>query len=176
MSDAKPWTNEERMAEDIRSFLVYMRARKWGQDTDICCVVAENLCDDADKAVTSIETTLAERDERIEELEAEVEESDEGDDIRMRMAKNLTSIANALRGEPPELTTWSWHDLAEVASSLAESQRLADEFGRANDKRLAFIRGHGGKWQAFDEYRALSAEADTKYDAYKKHRAEEGKK
>ena len=43
--------------------------------------------------------------------------TDEEDQLRAIMADLLTRTANALRGEPPPLTLWSWHDLPERAAA-----------------------------------------------------------
>ncbi|MFM1991302.1 MAG: hypothetical protein RJA99_4259 [Pseudomonadota bacterium] len=39
------------------------------------------------------------------------------DRLRKRMADLLTRTAISLRGEPPPLTSWSWHDLPELAAA-----------------------------------------------------------
>lgn len=36
------------------------------------------------------------------------------------MSDTLRKVANALNGPPPELTSWSWHDLPERAQELVE--------------------------------------------------------
>ena len=43
--------------------------------------------------------------------------TDEEDQLRAIMADLLTRTANALRGDPPPLTSWSWHDLPERAAA-----------------------------------------------------------
>jgi hypothetical protein len=45
-----------------------------------------------------------------------------------RQGELLRGVANALKGPPPELTTWSHHDLPEVAAELkAKVQELETE-------------------------------------------------
>lgn len=38
--------------------------------------------------------------------------------LRENLATLLTRTANALKGDPPALVSWSWHDLPEVAADL----------------------------------------------------------
>lgn len=47
--------------------------------------------------------------------------------LRENLATLLTRTANALKGDPPPLTSWSWHDLPDVAG---EGRRLRDEIAR----------------------------------------------
>jgi hypothetical protein len=60
------------------------------------------------------------------ELERAVQDRDELSVLTKRQSDLLTGVANALRGEPDELTLWSHHDLpqraAEARKSLAESE------------------------------------------------------
>lgn len=42
----------------------------------------------------------------------------EGANLRERLSSILTRTANALRGEPPPLVSWSWHDLPERVAKL----------------------------------------------------------
>jgi len=45
----------------------------------------------------------------------------------VQQAKILTGVANALRGDPPDLHHWSHHDLAERARDVvAENKRLRE--------------------------------------------------
>ena len=57
--------------------------------------------------------------------------TDEEDQMRAIMADLLTRTANALRGDPPPLTAWSWHDLPERAAAAIAAidvlQRMALE-------------------------------------------------
>lgn len=49
----------------------------------------------------------------------------EGHPLITRQGDLLTGVANALRGQPPELTSWSHHDLPELAvKTVAERDRL----------------------------------------------------
>lgn len=74
-----------------------------------------------------------------------------------RQGELLTAAANALRGDPPPLTTWSHHDVAELACLLreraekAEAQvrrvlALADEYARGRgaptSRRIRFAIDH----------------------------------
>lgn len=43
--------------------------------------------------------------------------------ILQRQGELLTGIANALKGPPPELTTWSHHDLPELAAAVVADAR-----------------------------------------------------
>ncbi len=52
---------------------------------------------------------------------AEVEESDA---LRERLAGLLTRTVNVLRGEPPENTQWSWHDIPERTEELKATVAL----------------------------------------------------
>jgi hypothetical protein len=54
-------------------------------------------------------------DERIKELEQSAEE-----DFKhiMRQSALLTSSVNLIKGDPPELTRWSHHDLPELVKSV----------------------------------------------------------
>jgi len=53
-----------------------------------------------------------------------------------RQGDLLTGVANALNGPPPDLTTWSHHDLPEKAQALAE--RVAVDFTPAE---LSYVLG-----------------------------------
>jgi hypothetical protein len=44
--------------------------------------------------------------------------ADEEAATRERLSELLTGVANAFKGEPPELTSWSWHDLPELAEKI----------------------------------------------------------
>lgn len=60
---------------------------------------------------------------RVEELNSEL---DEATALIAKQATILTGVANALHGDPPPLTTWSHHDLAELAAAMVaelESRR-----------------------------------------------------
>ena len=49
----------------------------------------------------------------------------EADGVIDMLSLRLQQIAVALKGEPPVLTLWSWHDLPELVTALrAENERL----------------------------------------------------
>lgn len=78
----------------------------------------------------------------LPDLLGEVErlrEEEEGlDDLVGRQGDILTRAANALNGPPPELTTWSHHDLGEKAEDLvAERDRLRTALERVKELALA---------------------------------------
>ena len=63
--------------------------------------------------------------ERADRLQEEVEEYDA---ILRRQGDLLTRTVNALRGNPPPLTSWSHHDIPELAAEkVAEVERLTAE-------------------------------------------------
>ena len=45
-------------------------------------------------------------------------DADECDALRAKLADTLTRTAEALKGPPPPLHAWGWHDLPEIASKL----------------------------------------------------------
>jgi hypothetical protein len=49
----------------------------------------------------------------------------------------LTQTANAMKGPPPELTSWSWHDLPVIAQKWARVIRAAKDFRRAQGVTVA---------------------------------------
>jgi len=69
-------------------------------------------------------------EEEVAELERELAnariEAEEDDMTRGRMRDILVATANALKGEPGELRSHSWHDLAEVAKKLREGLQDPD--------------------------------------------------
>lgn len=79
--------------------------------------------------------------------EAEVKrlrsEADENNALRERLAGLLSAVALALRGPPPPLTLWSWHDLPERAAAAIAAidlmQRTAQHLaaGRLHDSDCA---------------------------------------
>jgi len=63
--------------------------------------------------------------ERADRLQEEVEEYDA---TLTRQSDLLTRTVNALRGDPPPLTSWSHHDIPELAAEkVAEVERLTAE-------------------------------------------------
>ena len=88
------------------------------------------------KRITEMEsqlTTLREGCEMAAEIAradaaklAELEEGiAESDDLRERLAKILSDTANALHGGPLPNGFWSWHDLAELATSQRKALAAA---------------------------------------------------
>ena len=69
---------------------------------------------------------MAQDKARIAELEAEVKCYCE---LQDKLSVILTNTANALKGEPDELSMHSWHDLAEVATELKTQLKTAKEKG-----------------------------------------------
>ena len=60
------------------------------------------------------------REATLERENAELRESEnENDTLRHSLSDKLTRIAVTLKGEPPALTLWSWHDLPELVAALA---------------------------------------------------------
>lgn len=70
------------------------------------------------------------------------QEREEEDQLRQRMSDLLTGVANALQGEPPLLTRWSWHDLPERAAAATALLRSA--------RAIAQRQGAGTAWERFD--------------------------
>lgn len=85
---------------------------------------------------------IASQAARIAELEADAAECYV---LREKMAGLLTGVANALRGAPPPLTLWSWHDLPERAaaaiSAIDVMQRAASALATKNGCELEEDRG-----------------------------------
>lgn len=64
-----------------------------------------------------------EREREIEELHA----------LNCKLSDLLTRSVNALRGNPPPLTLWSWHDLPDrIAAAMAALQGACELAGRAD--------------------------------------------
>lgn len=58
----------------------------------------------------------------------EGEEPTEADLTMQLLATLLTRTAQGLKGDPPELAPWSWHDLPDIAARLrAFAEGVADE-------------------------------------------------
>lgn len=78
----------------------------------------------------------------VDEIRRLREESDTSYVCVKRMGDLLTGVANALRGPPPPLTLWSWHDLPDRAAAAIAAidvmQRAAlmaaDEVALPQDK------------------------------------------
>ena len=69
------------------------------------------------------EATIADKDAEIAELREEAEIS--AATIEMQ-AVILTDSVNAIRGEPPELTLWSHHDLADLIKNVLVINPIGD--------------------------------------------------
>ena len=93
--------------------------------------------------------------ERADRLQEEVEEYDA---ILRRQGDLLTRTVNALRGNPPPLTSWSHHDIPELAAEkVAEVERLTAERDAlaATVARVEEVLDH---WRTVDEGNAAYAE------------------
>jgi hypothetical protein len=89
--------------------------------------------------------------ERADRLQEEVEEYDA---ILGRQGDLLTRTVNALRGNPPPLTSWSHHDIPELAAEkVAEVARLTAERD-ALAAQVARVEALGEEWLAMDEANA----------------------
>ncbi|MDG2617712.1 hypothetical protein P7L53_15840 [Thermoleptolyngbya sichuanensis XZ-Cy5] len=81
---------------------------------------------------------------QVDQLQADLMESDE---IREKLGHLLTRTAEALKGEPPEGTWHSWHDLPQMA---ALAIRLADDAAES----VICTEGHnteGRQWVLYPE-------------------------
>lgn len=83
-------------------------------------------------AITAIREALAEQQSGIKQVielydsheqPAQQQEIDELTAQRDKLADILTRTANALKGQPAELSSHSWHDLPEVAQQLKTAQQ-----------------------------------------------------
>jgi len=92
--------------------------------------------------------------ERADRLQEEVEEYDA---ILTRQGDLLIRTVNALRGNPPPLTSWSHHDIPELAAEkVAEVARLTAErdaliaVGKRQAARLARVEALAEEWDGDD--------------------------
>jgi hypothetical protein len=60
---------------------------------------------------------------------AALEESEDDERLRERMATLLRGTANALKGDPPPLTAHNWADLPKVAAALRAEVAVAERRG-----------------------------------------------
>ena len=91
--------------------------------------------------------------ERADRLQEEIEEYDA---ILTRQSDLLTRTVNALRGNPPPLTSWSHHDIPELAAEkVAEVARLTAERD-ALAARVAQVESLADHWakRAASDYEA----------------------
>ena len=65
-------------------------------------------------ALQSLLDAASDAGEEIEELRHDLAENEA---LRERLSDLLTRTANALRGDPPPLTLWPWHDLPDRAAA-----------------------------------------------------------
>ena len=92
--------------------------------------------------------------ERADRLQEEVEEYDA---TLTRQSDLLTRTVNALRGDPPPLTSWSHHDIPKLAAEkVAEVERLTAErdaliaVGKRQAARLARVEALAEEWDGDD--------------------------
>ena len=85
----------------------------WSGTRQNCSAAVELLSQHGINASDWLAKHDAAKDARIAELEAELSDTDRLCD---KMSDILTRTANALKGEPDELTMHSWHDLPEIAA------------------------------------------------------------
>ncbi len=71
---------------------------------------------------------------RVEELNSEL---DGATALIAKQATILTGVANALHGDPPPLTTWSHHDLAELAAAMVAELETRRNTRIVNDALFA---------------------------------------
>lgn len=78
----------------------------------------ELACDESREAQGELATCRREREDETR--------------VREKLADLLRRTALALKGPPPELTSWGWHDLPDIAASLrAEQTRLREALKKA---------------------------------------------
>lgn len=89
------------------------------------------------RLATAHAAQLAAKDARIAELE-----EDAADSYRLtgRLGDLLTKTVNVLRGNPPELTSWSWHDIPELARRMDDRRKaLRDALELVEDHKAGFL-------------------------------------
>lgn len=67
------------------------------------------------RAMTEVTIAIDKLAEEIEDMRA----------LCDKLSDILTRTVNVLRGEPPPLTLWSWHDLPELASAAKQEAKKA---------------------------------------------------
>lgn len=114
--------------------------------------------------------------ERADRLQEEVEEYDA---ILTRQGDLLTRTVNALRGNPPPLTSWSHHDIPELAAEkVSEVARLTAErdaliaVGKRQAARLARVEALAEEWDGDDctdrpghDWSCYDARGDVSFNA-----------
>lgn len=96
-------------------------------------LLSRDPCAHAKTAIEMIDAMLTEQpapkwmgarfDSALHEQPAQQQEIDELTAQRDKLADILTRTANALKGQPAELSSHSWHDLPEVAQQLKSAQQ-----------------------------------------------------
>lgn len=86
----------------------------------------------------------------LRRLHAELVESDA---LREKMSDILRRTANALKGEPDDLTLHSWHDLTEVAMTLRYE---VDAIAAIKEERDALRSENAALWADAERYRWLA--------------------
>ena len=73
------------------------------------------------RAVPDTPTADLDRIATLERENAKLNEMSEEDDaLRDLLSEKLARIAVAIKGEPPPLTLWGWHDLPELVTAMME--------------------------------------------------------
>ena len=86
----------------------------------------EDVTPKGNELLPNVETVLAALRRALEQpAQQEIEELTAQRD---KLADILTRTANALKGEPAELSAHSWHDLPEVAQQLKTAQQEPDKY------------------------------------------------
>lgn len=67
--------------------------------------------------------------EAADELKRLIDDAEESEELRRRMAEILSATAIALRGPPPPLTLYGWHDLTDRATAVVNCNRDAVAYG-----------------------------------------------
>jgi hypothetical protein len=106
-----------------------MHARGIASMTDCTCNENGHLSTIHDLAIEEVPAllrTLRSRDALIAGLLAELERVESGyHELINRQGSLLTNAVNAMKGDPPPLTTWSHHDVAELAKGVVSERDAA---------------------------------------------------
>lgn len=122
--------DEARTAlEEERSYSAHLqeelrRAKEWSHAT----VAAQNdaLTLQINQALSREQERESERDAARSALTEAREEIENYDRTLIRSSEIMTGVANALNGPPPDLTTWSHHDLTEKAQAAVDALAASD--------------------------------------------------